>query len=681
MYPFAAVILLVGLLNHVLPRHYAFFAFDHASFIAPPFAILWTGTALLMLGAAALLPIRRRAAAGLQVGTALLLVASLGLFRTPVPGLQGDGESGGYPPMHSTARLYTYPNLSGRLHSFLSDAVKAASQSRVDCPYQFSNLLHQDRPTQSASILVTLLTGGVLMATVMLWTRRRLAPANRLGISLLLLSSPAMLGAYGHFDSYIVPSALVMVWYMALRDLLRQPRRMWRHGWLVVVSILAVWAHPLLGLLPCLSLALGLWYGWVRLCRARGWCTRGRWGLLTTPPGTAVVAAGLLAGFLPGLLLNGRPEFLHPELASLRGALLHEKLMSALQAAFTPCLLAAVAWRHDPSRMRRLSPFQAFCVFGGTFTFTMMITMRLGYGIKDEFIYSMLGQIVLGAAVFGALTCRADRRLLLYAGVLSVFLFVPRVYLNGSRLLSERMLAYMPHDPCWANRELSPYWLAAQCLPLDTEDYRQARLAILEEGFRNPRPMWSSDLYRERSLALYAAWCCAFEDKSRGLPAIRALVSVSPWYLQELWRSPGIFGTDRYNPHAPWIARTWSEDVRQALPPPSLQERAAAQVPWDRLEQLQRDQPPAALLPGGGRDAASCDLYRLGYALGTTLRNDDARKGLLRDRVALTQAAEEQRNAADSRHTTRQQFGVWRLGLFDGYGAGTPVIPLESRTR
>ena len=571
-------------LNLLLPRSFLIFGVDPVSFLPVAFQIAWAG---LAMGAVVCVPLVARCRIPQRVPWVLgtVAAASFFLFRTTLPGIHGNGESGGYPALGS-ARISLYPGADGRLPSFLNAGLARLLPDSFRFRYQF-NALFQDFPLNASWILLTLLCGAalVLLATALTSRWRTTTHACRVGLLAVILSSPPMLNAYGHFDSYIVPVLCIGVWVGSLSFASIHPRRV--PGWAGIALSLAAgaWAHPillLLGAYTALLLALLL---------------LGKTGRRI--PWWVAVALGMGAGLMPYAVGRGNMDFFRPENRALLPWLLHEKAMSCISVSLPALLLgAAAAWTRRDS-LRRLLPFQALAVVIALSSGLLFFSLWVGYGLRDEFLYSMLGAICLGGVVLLLVTTRPDARTLLAAAVFSVFLFAPKVWVYSGPLLHARFSRHMLHDRCSAARTFSAYYIVAAATPVDSPDYRELKLATLAEGFRCPVAEWSQPHYRLMSRAHYTAWCLEFGKDRDATRQLEWFLLNSPDVLPRLWQGNGrAFRTDYFLNRSPERARKLSRDLLIKHRSRPGGERFGAL--WAALESAERTDPVKRYTPRPG---------------------------------------------------------------------------------
>jgi hypothetical protein len=551
---FGGLILVVAALNLWWPRRFAFFAFDHHSYLP---AAIQVGWALLALGLVAVggWAAARPAPRAVRWLVAFLLLVSLPVFRTAFPAMHGDGEGGGS-PRGDRVSLASYPEMDGRLQSVLAAEFSVLVPDHWRFTYHFCGLF-QDFRKNNVWILLTLLVGAVVVLLVTA-TVGRLAISGpaQIGLQITALCAPPMLNAYGHFDSYMVPVACVYAWFVALCALRQRFTWVRALGLLPPILLAAFWSHPVLLLLSAYTAALG----------ALGWLGK-RWAVA----GSAVVPvlAGCAVGLSPFLLGLGNWDLFTPELAELRGALLHEKVMSGLQVGLPAFALAAASAVAGRRRWRRPGPWAALAILMLTATPLLFFTLWVGYGVRDEFVYALHGAVLLGAALLLYLESGAGAGTVLGAAVLSLYLFLPRAYVYSNERMLERFRHDMLRDRSGAARHFSPYYLLASNWPLETEAFRAQRLAMLKEGAEQPLPMWDRIDYRGTCHAHYTAWCLELGRLEEGRARLEWMLDHEPRALHYFWRGDGRpFNTDRFVNVAPRRSR----DICRAL----LAERRSA---------------------------------------------------------------------------------------------------------
>lgn len=544
--PWMIAIAVIFALNYLLPRSYLIFGVNHLSFLPLAFQIAWTALAL-----AAVFFIPRVVQSGLSRQSCWVLAAgailSFFVFRTTLPGIHGDGETGGY-PASGVARISLYPGSDGRLQSFLNEGLERIVPSSLRFRYQF-NALFQDFPLNASWILLTLLCGTalVLFATGMAG-RWRTSHACRAGLLAVILFSPPLLNAYGHFDSYIVPVFCIALWFGTLFHISLHPRRVLGWAGLAVGVAAGAWAHPILLVLGAYTALL-----LVLLLVDKTGLRVPRWG---------AVAAGILAGLMPYAIGHGNMDLFNPENRNVVLWLIHEKIMSCLSATLPALLLGGwLAWTRRRS-LQPAGPFRTLAVVMAISSATLFFSLWVGYGLRDEFLYSLLGAICLGAVVLLFLQTAPDERLILAAAVFSLYLFAPKVEVYSGPLLFERFSEHMLHDRCNAARKFSAYYLVASATPVDTPEYRERKLATLAEGFTHPAAEWDKPHYRKMSRAHYTAWCLEFGKDPAATRQLEWFLLNSPDVLPPLWRGDGRpFHNDLFLNRGPARARVLTREL------------------------------------------------------------------------------------------------------------------------
>lgn len=135
--------------------------------------------------------------------------------------------------------------------------------------------------------------------------------------------------------------------------------------------------------------------------------------------------------------------------------------MSCLSVALPAILLGlSVLWLRRRS-LRHLGPFQALAIVMAISSVLLFFSLWFGYGLRDEFLYSMLGAICLGGVILLVVTTVPDNRLILGAAIFNVYLFAPKVWVYSGPLLHTRFTHHMRHDPCSAARKYSACFIIA----------------------------------------------------------------------------------------------------------------------------------------------------------------------------------------------------------------------------
>ncbi|MEM7390760.1 MAG: hypothetical protein AAF492_00310 [Verrucomicrobiota bacterium] len=523
--PFFGLVLVIGLFNLIWPKNYALYAIDHASFISPLFQFQWL---LVILG---LLFLMARKGDRLKLPKAVLFVVAIAfilsffIFRSTFPSVHGDGEGGGS-PHHGKPVLKEFPKYDARLQSFLGYGLSRLLPENVRFNYNFTSL-HINHPVNSAWLILLLLVGAGLVIRLT-WLAERSSMSNEaaLGFLLTTLASAAGLNAYGHFDSYLIPIALLTAWLLTLYKTHQNPgRKIW---WVVLFAGLPVitWAHPVLLYIAGYA---GL-FGFLLLLKRR-------------LPLWLLLAGAVLYGWAPFAIGRGYHDFFDPTLRHLVGWMLHEKTMALLQAALPALFLIVLLLIRRTVDVSQ--PIQSVALFMAVSASILIFTLRLGYGLLDEFLYSMFGVLITGAALLLFLTSREKPQLLLYTGLLSLFLFFPRVYLYAGERLLDRFEQHLPREYTKSNLFHGPYKLLAMNVPLNTKKLQDRRLGLLEKGFLEPEPAWEK--HRDRSLAFYIVWCYEFDQLERTRGLLERLIDRNSDTLLYLWlEEPDPFQTRSY---------------------------------------------------------------------------------------------------------------------------------------
>ena len=527
VFPFFALITLLALINFLAPQAYAFFGLNHLSFLSKPFQIQWI---LILLGVLFLVARTRSLPIKPWVFhlTALIAILSLFLFRTEFPSVHGNGEAGGSPHF-GTFDLSVFPKYDGRLQSMVVDLASRFVPSVIQFDYHFTSRA-PNRSTNNTWILTLFLIGIGMILLITRWIKQLDQPVEaKWGLQLLLLTSAPILNAYGHFDSHLFPIALVTLWFLALRGVLTRPRQI--ENWIFLFGMipLCTWAHPVLLYLTGYGFIAALL---IMLDKAGQ--------KITIQP---ILILALLYGCAPFLLPLGNRDIIQPENRPLLGALLHEKGFSFIQVALPALVLLRGQFFGKRLQLGSLRPRQSVPLFICISMMIMFLSLKAGYGLLDEFLYSLFGAIFIGGVVLLYLSTEPDPRNMVYCGLLSLFLFFPRVHLYAGPAMLDRFEQNVMHDPSRANRRHGPYKIMGMNMPINTPELRQRRLELFKRGFQTPEPRW--EMFRENARAFYIVWSYEFEQ-----PATEELTKLIEEYaeiLPALWQE---------NPD-PFLTRTW----------------------------------------------------------------------------------------------------------------------------
>jgi hypothetical protein len=170
-------------------------------------------------------------------------------------------------------------------------------------------------------------------------------------------------------------------------------------------------------------------------------------------------------------------------------------------------------------------------------------------GMNDETALAPAGMIALGSA--GLLFLRGGITRshvgILFVGILSLALQVPRLALYTSTRFIEHYEKLYPYDRCGFNNQMSPYvHLGLMLHPYD-EYSREARLRVFREGANTTLPYWSQ--FRLSNLMYYTAWCYEYGQYDEGRAALRIMLRVAPGNVPYLV-SPGTMYTNRHKNQA-----------------------------------------------------------------------------------------------------------------------------------
>jgi hypothetical protein len=521
------VVLVVAVTNLLWPHAYRIFAWDYPSYFSIGTQLLFAlGAMGLLLGAWGAAGRRRlnpTALLTIMVAASALLVASFFVFATPYPRIAGDGEYGrGVITM--TRRLPNY------LAQVLAD-----------------NVLHRD--LCAVWIAQERIFAGlylVMVLAVVVWLRQEAWTA--LGMGCFLLANPMLLNAYGHYDSYAATLATSAGFWLALNALDRATttRAKVLIGCVTTVALgLAVWTHPIHGVLLCAF----LWYGGIRFVAWRFPVLTPNWALLALPVVLALGAALALVFKFPDYIWRPNVSIgYHPLQGDFLGWFIHSKSMDYLTVALTGIvLLAWLVLFQKPWRMKQ-GALTSCALFALLTALLCSYTLPYRQGINDEFARCVIGMLTLGPAVTLLLAwCEGRRRLAIVAfAVLAAYLYVPRMAVYGSERYIERLRALYPYDRCGHNSQMSAYVHLGLILPSDSEFARQSRLTVFAEGTQATLPYWQP--FRLLNLMYYTAWCYEFNEDKKGQAALGAVLRYAPQNLPALMADGAMFtGRDGHN--------------------------------------------------------------------------------------------------------------------------------------
>lgn len=527
---FAGLIAGIAILNITFPRNYILFSVSHVSYLPLWFLCLWTFVCIVLIFVLPGYLSRARGSRRLLLVMCVFSMLSFMFFYSRFPAVHGDGDKGAS-PYRDAPSLSRYPGGDGRLQSFLSYGLLKAAPDWFRLFYH-NTMLNDNRVKNSAWILLTMLC-GMFLALLATSVAGRIGNGEiGVGFLLMFLTGPPMLNAYGHFDSYIVPVTCVYLWLFSVFMLSKDPGKAGNYIFSGFSLFLCVWAHPAL-----------FYLGWHTAFLIFMIVAKEK-GKYVFP--YAWLFSGIACGFLPVFVGHGNNDWLRPDLI---GWLLHEKTMSCLQVALPALLLAVIVVVQDWKSLKRPDTLQSLSLALIVSSVLMFYTLWVGFGVFDEFLYSVFGAALLGAATLLFLSSKKmNGRLILYAGILSLYLYVPRVYVYSGSLLFDKLETEHVFDRCDANRVCSPYRHFALAAPVDTPEYRARRLDILKTGFENPLPVWEEERYILENRVFYTVWCMEFGEYSKALEQLSWFVENRPELLPELWNKGNgiIFHTYKY---------------------------------------------------------------------------------------------------------------------------------------
>lgn len=463
--------------------------------------------------------------AGAILLLAAMVCASFWLFPAWYPTLQGDGEFGGSPRPNLegiTRPHFDYPENNARLPSFVNDVLARLTNGH---PYRNLPFTHLDHnPAINGSwMLLCLLTGTILvLALGRGFARSRTGtPCSRLALFTLVVTSPPMLNAYGHFDSYILPVALVAAWGFFLTRHATDKNETTTPFLESLAGVFALWAHPVCGI----ALAGTLFYWVVR--------HRPAFSTVALPAG---VAMGLLPLAVPGF---GNSDLLNLATDPMWPQHLASRLVPAALAVIPIIFLVPAALRADRNRN---DPLRSTALFILTAALLLLFTINAGLGLGDELLLSIPGAFVLWAIIGLGRTADLPLKSLQRVALFSVLLFAARVAVNSSPALFDLYLWYAPHDHCQKHRVVSPHATLGLHVPITSEADRDRRLAVFKAGIESTHPQWRH--FQSLNLQYYTAWCFELGREEEGRKALLWALQFNPELLPELWRR-GCFFTWR----------------------------------------------------------------------------------------------------------------------------------------
>lgn len=542
---------LVAFLSMALPGSFFLFCVNYASWLPLPVQIAWAAAVLAAMAAAMAFrnsPWLDRVARAALYAAAALACMSFFVWRTPYPTLHGDGPAG-YHALDGWANLRpALPQSFARMDRWALDAPTC-------------DPIHRDLTLDRATIRMVVVFGALAVLCALMFLRSiEQDPVVRLGLFLLVVSAPAMAGGYGHYDGYTESVFFQLLWWGALCLSARgggTPRG--GPALLIVLALLAFSVHPL-------NLILVAYTGYLLWFQRRGIRLGDR------ARSVAGVGFAVLLGLAPLLMANNAlttrqttvPLGLY--LTPYLWRFLHLKLSSFLLAAF-PAAVAFISLCVITRTRPMSSPDPLTHLAGVAFlnVFILMFTLGMDLGVADEFLYGLPGTAALGSVVILSrrVADRMETRTVLFFGLLSLYLFVPKVWVNAGPRCVDRFGDLYPQDQCLHNVRISPYLHLALSLPVDRAEDRSRCLAILMEGVNTPIPYWRR--YSPKVRGFYVAWAYAFGRTDAGRDALKRILTDQPQLAPSLWVD-GVAYTDRYAPDVAARIRRDSRRLLQANP-------------------------------------------------------------------------------------------------------------------
>lgn len=470
----------------------------------------------------------------LMAGIGFVFILSYHFFRVEYNCVFEDGELGAppgnmhFPPITD----FNMPTLTlYRLPFVLCFALSRILPPSFNFDY-IHCLLFRNFELDNTWFLITLAAGALVvgLVTIMVFKIKSLTSPEKLGLQLFLICSSPMINAYGYFKSYIILIFFVTTFFICMW-LIAQRGSPWRI-FLILALLLPfwLWTHEFMFLLPCyIALLLCL-----RVLQQRN----------KTVPWWIFIGMGIIIGLLPVLTRVMSPAILERVFGYRPGLFIFTQLNACVMIFLPAFLLVAITFFHDRSILNKPTPIQGTCLViltANVFMFFLPImepsppTMIHNYG--------PFGALIYGSAATLFLSSQAPKRIIVYLALLSVFIFVPTIYVHSNRLIYERFMKIVPQDftARWS-RDMSPYVFMGLVTPIDSEQDRQARLDWFKSGYTTTVPEWQE--FRGLNFIYYTAWCFEFGKTEEGTQALLQAFS-QPQMLMDLW-SNGTRFTDRY---------------------------------------------------------------------------------------------------------------------------------------
>ena len=230
-----------------------------------------------------------------------------------------------------------------------------------------------------------------------------------------------MLNAYGHLILILCPVTCVYLWLFSVSCFRKIPEKPE-----IIFSgfslFLCVWAHPAL-----------FYLGWHTAFLIFMIVAKEK-GKYVFP--YAWLFSGIACGFLPVFVGHGNNDWLRPDLI---GWLLHEKTMSCLQVALPALLLAVIVVVQDWKSLKRPDTLQSLSLALIVSSVLMFYTLWVGFGVLTSFFIRFSARHCWALPHCFLVFKKMNGRLILYAGILSLYLYVPRVYVYSGSLLFDKL--------------------------------------------------------------------------------------------------------------------------------------------------------------------------------------------------------------------------------------------------
>lgn len=510
------------------------YAINAQSILPVPTQILWTSFAAILTMTCSLLRNKIRLPKATPWVLATFFIISFLIFRTSCPSLLNEGETGAR-PYNGWITWQNFPDAgSGRLQDVINLSISKIAPETIKFKYSHS-IRFDNYPINNASIVKNLLFGILIVLNVTLASfKTSLQTSTRVAIQIFLLSSFAMMNAYGHFRSFIVSIFCILMWFLALVNLDKDTSLKRSYALLVVSLFFACWAHPFLVTLVIYS------SGYMVLLFFQ------RKNVMVHR--ALILIAGLAIGFIP-LLSSLNPLFKPPiEFTSLTDRVVFDfsYLCKSANACFESSLpaiiLAVFIFLRQREALKKPSPLQLISIVMLVSNVVVFFTSDLESAMAANLASSMFGAMIYGSVIILFYTLKPDPRPLLYAAILGLYIFVPTIYIHTNTLAADRMLKIYPMDKTApVHYGQSPYVKLGLSTPIYTKQEQENRLCVFRAGFTNDIPEWQK--FKTLNLLYYIAWCFEFGEIGEGSQWLIKVFN-EPSILQDLWRNGTRF-TDR----------------------------------------------------------------------------------------------------------------------------------------